>query len=150
MMAFGRRARRLLLAAVVLAGAALFALAAGMIRRQQAVLGVRDQLALLRTSVDSCQAALPAEASVFEAFGQRADSLRARVRALEAIDPRGVPADSYRVYLDALERYNRTVDGWEPRADSLRARWDRCRDLTERHNLLADSLRRLAAPGRRR
>ena len=146
MMAFNPRARRMLLAAGVLAGAALLVLVAGMIRRQQAVLGVRDELALLRTAVDSCQTALPAEASAFEAYGQRADSLRARVRALEAIDPRGVPADSYRVYLDAFERYNRSVDGWEPRADSLRARWARCRDLTERHNLLADSLRRLAPP----
>jgi hypothetical protein len=61
------------------------------------------------------------------------------------MDPRGVPADSYEAYLETFDAYNDAVPGWSERADTLQAQWRRCRDVTEVHNQLADSLRQLMA-----
>jgi DNA repair ATPase RecN len=104
---------------------------------------LRDSLHVVRAAVDTCRVALDQETYRLEAFDERLDSLRGRVRELERIDPRGVPADSYAVYLEAFQTYNDSVPGWEQRADSLREQWQHCRDLTERHNAVADSLRQV-------
>jgi hypothetical protein len=71
--------------------------------------------------------------------------LREAVRGFESEAAGGVPARSYEQYLETFESYNSAVPVWEERADSLRARWASCRDLTERHNALIDSLRTVVA-----
>jgi hypothetical protein len=110
--------------------------------RDEPLAPLRDTLRALRTTVESCKDSLTWNSSRLEADRQRLDSLRARVRALEAIDPRGVPADSYATYLEAFDRYNDSVDVWTAQADSLDKKWTVCRDLTETHNELTDSLHR--------
>lgn len=104
---------------------------------------LREELRVLRAAADSCRNALDADQMRFDAYDETVDSMQARVRSLEGIDPRGVPADSYDVYLGAFDRYNESVEGWTERADTVRARWERCRVATEEHNVLADSLRRI-------
>lgn len=104
---------------------------------------LRDELRVLRAAADSCQASMEGEQLSMEVFDARLDSLRSRVRELESRDPRGVPADSYQVYLSAFDRYNDSVATWTARTDTVRARWTRCRSITEAHNTLADSVRRL-------
>lgn len=98
-----------------------------------------------RAFADSCQNALDQGSSGLESYDDRLDSLRLRVRALERMDPRGVPTDSYEAYLETFDAYNDAVPGWSERADTLQAQWRRCRDVTEVHNQLADSLRQLMA-----
>jgi hypothetical protein len=102
-----------------------------------------DSIGVLRTAAEDCRAALDEGTVRLHAYDAQLDSMRARVRAFEAMDARGVPADSYEVYLDAFEQYNDSAAGWTARTDTLRARLQRCRDVTESHNLLSDSLRRL-------
>lgn len=104
---------------------------------------VRDRLHELRAAADSCQASIEGDAARFQAFDAHVDSLRERVRELEGRDRRGVPADSYAMYLEVFDEYNDSVDGWSNRADTVQTRWERCRMLTEAHNLLADSLREM-------
>ena len=104
---------------------------------------LRERLRALRAAADSCQASLEGDALRMEAFDTRLDSLRERVRELESRDPRGVPADSYSIYLRAFDSYNDSVSTWTARADTVRARWERCRSVTESHNLLADSVREM-------
>jgi hypothetical protein len=115
----------------------------GMRRPPDIVTPIREDLRVLRAAADSCKSALEADQLRFETFDDRLDSMRTRVRDLEAIDARGVPADSYSVYLGAFDRYNDSISGWTTRADTVRARWERCLAVTEEHNLLADSLRRI-------
>lgn len=109
-------------------------------RRQDAITPLVDSLEVLRGLADSCRTELDQGTAGFDDYDRRLDSLRTRVRDLEALDPRGVPADSYEVYLQVFEEYNDSVPGWTHRADSLRARWTHCRDLAETHNELADSV----------
>jgi hypothetical protein len=104
---------------------------------------LRDSLQVLRLAADSCRADLDRGTALLHAYDERIDSLRTRVRRFESLDRRGVPADSYEVYLGAFEQYNDSVAGWTARTDTLRVRLDRCRTLTETHNMIADSLRRL-------
>lgn len=104
---------------------------------------LRDTLRELRSAVEACQSGLEQDAAGFQRYEQGMDSLRSRVRELEAIDPRGVPADSYQSYLEAFDGYNDSVSRWSQRTDTLRLRWARCRELTESHNTLADSLSRV-------
>ena len=139
-----RRASPLhLLAGVVLAvGIALFFILRSPGRPADPLAPLADSIRDLRAAVDSCRARLDDAAVQLTTFDQRLDSMRARVRDLETIDPRGVPTDSYAAYLDAFDGYNDSVPAWTARADTLRARWSDCRDLTTLHNTLADSLRR--------
>jgi multidrug resistance efflux pump len=106
---------------------------------------VRAELRRLRTAADSCQANLETLEAAFRRYDAQLDSLRVRVRAYEALDPRGVPTDSYDAYLQAFERYNAGVPRWSEMADTLQARWTRCRGIVETHNALAESARALAA-----
>jgi hypothetical protein len=102
-----------------------------------------DALGVLRAAAAACRSDLDVGTARLAVYDAQLDSLHGRVRAFEALDPRGVPADSYEVYLDAFHQYNDSAAGWSARADTLRARLASCRAVTERHNLLADSLRRL-------
>ncbi len=135
------RTKSVLLILALLAGTAILISERRRPRGQQAMLELRETLRTLRASADSCRIAVERDASRFEAFDHTLDSLRARVDSLESIDPRGVPADSYATYLEAFDRYNDSIAGWTRRADSLRVRDARCREIAELHNVLADSLR---------
>jgi len=104
---------------------------------------LRTALIHARAAADSCAAALAAEEEEFRAFGARVDSMREAVRGFEALDPAGVPADSYARYLAAVDTYNAAAAAWPARADSLRAHWAACRDATELYNTLVDSVRRV-------
>jgi hypothetical protein len=140
------------LGGVALAGVAITVLvvAADLVRRDgdtgdgERPAPAMTELAALRASIAACQAEIAAEQERFEAHEARVDSLRDVVTAWES-DERTVPADEFAGYLDAFDAYNRSVSDWHDRAAALRAAWDGCRDLTERHNALVDSLS--ARPG---
>lgn len=112
-------------------------------RRADEIAPLRENLRALRAAADSCRMALTGEEARLDAFDARLDSIRRRVRELESLDPRGVPADSYQTYLSAFDAYNDSVATWSGRADTLRSRWERCLAITEEHNELADSVRAL-------
>lgn len=110
---------------------------------------LRDELRVARVAVDSCRLEVARGEMAFRDHHDRVDSLRERVRGYEALDQRGVPADSYAVYMEVFERYNRSVQAWTQRADTLEAEWEACREIVRAHNVLADSVRtRLAEKGR--
>jgi hypothetical protein len=139
-----RRAIRLLLptVVVVLLGAIVLE-----VRRQRSPARppaeLSAELIRARAAADSCAAALAAEEGEFRAFDARVDSMREVVRRFESLDPAGVPVDSYARYLAAIDTYNAAAAAWPARADSLRAHWEACRDVTEQYNALLDSLHRL-------
>ncbi len=104
---------------------------------------LRRDLRERRLAVDSCRMALSAEEARFRDFDERVDSLRERVRDLEALHPEGVPADSFRTYLEVFGSYNEAIPSWEARAESLQRGWEDCTAMVEEHNEMADSLRML-------
>jgi hypothetical protein len=111
------------------------------LREPSAFTVLRDSVAVLRAAADSCRGAIGEGEARLQEYHQRLDTMRARVRGLEALHPRGVPADSYAVYMAAFETYNDSAAGWQERVDTLRAQLARCRAVTETHNTAADSLR---------
>ncbi len=104
----------------------------------------RQQMADLRAAADSCQAALVGEEARLLTSDARLDSLRAVIDYYEALDARGVPADSYEVYLEIFQAYNEGIPQRATAGDSLQAHWEACRELTVRHNSIADSARAIA------
>jgi hypothetical protein len=111
---------------------------------QQRLRVLRQELAGLRTAADSCRSALEREEARLQASDARFDSLRNLIDYYEGLDPRGVPADSYEVYLDAFNTYNESIPERAAAGDTLRAHWEICRAMTSRHNAIADSARALA------
>lgn len=107
---------------------------------------LRDAISSLRASSDSCRWDVENRAADLRVYNRQIDSIRARVRELEALDRRGVPVDSYRVYMRTFNEYNDSVAAWAPREDTVRALDARCRAIAETHNVLADSLRKLVFP----
>lgn len=105
---------------------------------------LRQQVAVLRAAADSCRLALESEEGALLAASARLDSLRQVIEYYEGLDPRGVPADSYEVYLEIFNTYNRGVPEQEAAGDTLRLHWQACLEITERHNALADSARAIA------
>lgn len=105
---------------------------------------LRQDVSVLRSAADSCRAALESEEAQLLAGNARLDSLKSVIDYYEALDPRGVPADSYEIYLETFNTYNSSVPGQTAAADSLQSHWKACRAITEEHNALADSARRLA------
>jgi hypothetical protein len=103
-------------------------------------LGVALELA--RAAVDSCGAALGLERDEFLRFDQKVDSLRAITDGYVDLEQGGVPQAEYHDYLVTFETYNDSVDAWQPRADSLRAREARCRALIGYYNELGDSIQK--------
>lgn len=132
-----------LLSAAIIAGLFVIRMMTAPGPDQARQLRVRQELQSARLSVDSCKAAIAAEEDSFRDYDRRVDSLRRAVRAFEAEDPDGVPAEQYEQYLGTFDRYNAAVPAWRERADSLRSHLEACRAMAERHNLLADSLRGL-------
>jgi hypothetical protein len=102
---------------------------------------MRADVLALRARVESCQVAVERELEAFEQYRSSVDSLRQEVQDFEGLDARGVPVGQYEAYLETFREYNRSVPGWRSRADSLEAHSRECRELTVRHNELADSLR---------
>lgn len=107
---------------------------------------LRDTIAVLRAQADSCRNEVNAMAARMRGDSRMLDSMRARVRELEALDRRGVPIDSFDIYMEAFVAYNDSAGLWPEREDSVRARDARCRDVATRHNSLTDSLRALVLP----
>jgi hypothetical protein len=108
-----------------------------------AIAEMRHSVAELRAAVDSCQALLEENQADLLAHNEWLDSMRARVREMETLHPRGVPADSYSIYMEVFGEYNDSVAGWEQRVDVLQAERAECVALTQAHNAALDSLRRL-------
>jgi hypothetical protein len=105
---------------------------------------LRQEVAELRAAADSCRYALEVEEAGLLTASARLDSLRHVIEYYEGLDPRGVPADSYEVYLDVFNTYNSGVPVQEAAGDTLRGHWQACLEITERHNALADSARGMA------
>jgi hypothetical protein len=106
--------------------------------------GMTPRLRELRAAADSCRDALANERSRLEASDARFDSLRQRIDLYEDLDPRGVPADSYEVYLEVFNEYNEGIPARAAAGDTLEAHWKSCRGIVEDHNALADSVRTIA------
>ncbi len=111
--------------------------AGGERRRLQALVVAMHEA---RASVDSCRTALAEEQTDFRAFDRAVDSLRQQLSEYESSAGR-VPAEVYDAYLTAFEEYNARIPDWQARADSLRAHWSGCSELTRRHNLIVDTVR---------
>jgi hypothetical protein len=107
---------------------------------------LRETIIALRVQADSCRSQVDAYAASLRAYDVRLDSMRDRVRELEALDRRGVPIDSFRIYMQVFNAYNDSVAAWPPLEDSVRALDARCRLVAGQHNMLADSLRNLVYP----
>ncbi len=105
---------------------------------------LRDEMSSLRFAADSCRLALEAEESRLRASDARLDSLRGRIDFFESLDPRGVPADSYELYMRAFNAYNARIPGRAAAGDTLKAHFESCRAIIEQHNLIADSALDLA------
>ncbi len=105
---------------------------------------LRQEVAQLRMAADSCRSALEKEEAALLTASARLDSLRQSINYYESLDPRGVPADSYEVYLEVFNAFNRGVPVQEALGDTLQAHWQACLEITERHNALADSARAMA------
>lgn len=134
----------LVVAAIVVVVVLAFRAFRGWIRPDHGAL--RETIAELRVQADSCRSEVDGHAAGLRAYNVRLDSMRARVRQLEALDRRGVPIDSFRIYMQAFDAYNDSVAAWPPLEDSVRALDARCRLIAGQHNLLADSLRTLVYP----
>lgn len=107
---------------------------------------LRASINELRARADSCRWNVDDRAAELHAYDRRLDSMRARVHAMEVLDGRGVPVDSYRVYMESFNRYNDSAAAWPPLEDTVRALDARCRAIAGQHNVLADSLRNLVYP----
>lgn len=138
--------RRVVLAAAALGLLGLGAwIAVAYVQPRREAREMRDELRAQRRVVDSCRMALSRAEADFREYDETVDSLRDRVRSYEDLHEEGVPADSFRAYLRAVDRYNEAVPRWESRAEDLQERNLTCRNAVRRHNALADSLRELLA-----
>jgi hypothetical protein len=111
-------------------------------RTLQELTALRDQVYDARVAADACRNKLAYAERLFQRYDTVVDSLRHHVRAMEALDPRGVPQARYDEYLKQFHGYNDSVASWHLKADSLKSREATCRRLAEAHNVLADSLKR--------
>ncbi|HSJ23169.1 MAG TPA: hypothetical protein VK929_00695 [Longimicrobiales bacterium] len=118
-------------------------------RHTGAIEAMREVIADLRTATDSCHAALAGTQGELLAYSDWLDSARTRVRDMEGLDPRGVPADSYAVYMDAFRVYNDSAAAWDARVSELQVERDECAATTAAHNAAIDSLRQLLEQQRR-
>jgi hypothetical protein len=144
-----RRTPALLIALAVLAAAAGIVTIARTLQHPGAISEMRATVAGLRAAVDSCRAVLDASQAGLLTYNAQLDSLHGRVREMEGLHPRGVPADSYDVYMSVFRQYNDSVAGWDARVAELRDERERCVGVTDTHNAALDSLRRLLSAQRR-
>jgi hypothetical protein len=142
--------RTALLLAAMLAVALLGILTIGRTLQQPgAIAEMRSAVAELRAAADSCITALDMSQAELLEYNDRLDSLRLRVRGMETLPPRGVPADSYDIYLRLFRLYNDSAKEWEGRVESLQTERELCSALADRHNVAVDSLRRLLMEAQR-
>ena len=133
----------MLVFAIVFATLALrTVLSAGTSTRERAE-STRERLRELRFAVNSCVAVMGVDEQAVQIRLLDTDSLRARIDALESLDARGVPQDSFPTYMELVDRYNRTVAAWDTLGEQARRRREECNDLVNTHNVLSDSLRTL-------
>lgn len=113
--------------------------------------GLREEMRAARATVEACMVERARARSIFDQTDRAVDSLRAEVDDAEIPLPeggRGVEEDRYPAYLGSVEAYNLSVREWEAAAAELQDVDDRCRAVTEIHNVLVDSLSNvLAAEG---
>ena len=143
-MALSRHVRFMLVAAGLITAGAILSVARRPPTPRQLFFRLRPELQLARQAADGCRVALRAEEDRFRALRLRTESVKSRIGFLEGLDRRGVPADSYRIYLEAIDSFNAAVPGWSAATDSIAAHRSACEDLVRSHNELADSARRLA------
>jgi len=136
-------ARILLIAAATVGIAATLVITLRPPSLRERLAGMRPGLDLLRDSAELCSDQLAREQSSFQALGRRLDTLRSRVASLEDLHPDGVPADSYRIYLETVDSFNAAVAAWEPAAATVGERRAACEAVVRRHNEKADSARAL-------
>jgi enamine deaminase RidA (YjgF/YER057c/UK114 family) len=144
-----RRFLVLLTAALVIAAAGVLSIGRSL-RQPGAIAQTREALQELRTAVDSCHTAVSDNQQELLTYNAYLDSVRARVRELEALHPRGVPADSYASYMREFSRYNDSVGIWDTRVTELQTAREECAAVTAAHNELLDSLRMLLLQQRER
>jgi chromosome segregation ATPase len=138
----------IILGAVLLAAGGIVSVSR-MLQHPGPVEDARAELRQLRAEIDSCQAALDTSQAGLLAYNDQLDSLRGRVREMEALHPRGVPADSYAIYIETFRQYNDSVAGWEQQVETLQETRSDCVSFIAQHNMMLDSLRRLLAAQRR-
>lgn len=115
-------------------------------RTLEAIEALRSEVLEARAATDACTSELALAESVFRQQDEVVDSLRSAVDAAEEPLPgggRGVPAEGYEAYLESFREYNAAVGEWEAQVEGIREREETCRGLVERHNVMADSLRRV-------
>ena len=105
---------------------------------------LRTQLSEARAAADSCQGALDEEEARLRASDERFDTLKSMIEHYEGLDPRGVPADSYEIYIAVFNEYNDAIPQREAAGDTLRAHEQACHAIIDSHNLIADSALALA------
>jgi enamine deaminase RidA (YjgF/YER057c/UK114 family) len=144
--------RRFLVAAAVAAVVAVAGLIslARTLRQPGAIAQQREAVQELRAAVDSCHISLADQQEDLLAYNAYLDSVRGRVRGMEGLHPRGVPADSYQVYMQEFRRYNDSAAVWDARVEELKAERAACAATTAAHNMALDSLRQLLMQQRRR
>ena len=101
----------------------------------------RATLADVRAELDACLATRDGAELRFEALMRDVRRLRQEVDSIEAMDPRGVPAEVHRAYLSRIEAYNLGVPAWERGAAGLSALAHRCDSLARDHNERVETLR---------
>jgi hypothetical protein len=143
-MPLSRRVRTLLVVAGLVTAGGVVSVALRPPSARQRFFELRPELQRARLAADSCRQALDAERNAFRALITRTDAVKSRIGELEALDRRGVPADSYVIYLAAVDSFNASVPEWEAAADSFRAHRVACEAVVRAHNSLADSARALA------
>jgi hypothetical protein len=140
---------------LVLVFAVVVASLTGWVQRRNYAASPRGQMELAREQVrdaqgqvERCLEGLGVAEEAFVSQRTETEALRARIRRLEGMDLRGVPADSYTVYLETVDRFNASVERWGDRGDDLEGQWEACRELIEDRNARADTFRvRLQAMG---
>jgi hypothetical protein len=105
---------------------------------------LREEMNDLRAAADSCRSVVDREEAELLASDAYLDSLRGELERYEKMDPRGVPGDSYEVYIETFNEYNAGIPARATAGDTLQVHWKACREITESHNQLADSARTLA------
>jgi len=112
---------------------------------QERVEDMRERLRERRFAVNSCLSEMGADELAVEIRLADTESLRSRITALESLDPRGVPADSFPLYSELVDRFNAAVAAWDTLGTEARSSRDECRAFVQAHNSLSDSLRALLA-----
>lgn len=103
---------------------------------------LRESLDRVRGELDACLARRDRSEIRFQALTRETRRSRQELDSIEAMDPRGVPAEVYEAYIERVEDYNNTsIPEWERQADGLRELALQCDSLAWDHNQRVNSLR---------